>query len=115
MNSRRARRAALRFWFSAALLAALSLAPLAPAFAWSPPPRPLPTEPADPDGRDDSLHDDRPAPPSGAGQLGLSRRTQIGAEAQVAEVTERNRLIVRMIDCCWLWLRRLCTAGCTQR
>ncbi|MFN8546686.1 MAG: hypothetical protein U0527_01625 [Candidatus Eisenbacteria bacterium] len=59
MNSRRARRAALRFWFSAALLAALSLAPLAPAFAWTPPPKPLPTQPADTDGIDDDLDNQR--------------------------------------------------------
>lgn len=63
MNSRRARRAALRFWGSAAILTALSLVPLAPAFAWSPPPRPLPTQPADTDGQDPDLHDERPGLP----------------------------------------------------
>ena len=76
MISRRARRAAIRFWFSVTLLAALSLAPLAPAFAWTPPPKPLPTEPVDTDGRDDSLHDDRPSHSGDSGDLGETQTRQ---------------------------------------
>ncbi len=85
MVSRRARRAAFRFWFSVALFPALSVAPLAPAFAWTPPPRPLPMEPADTDGIDDDIHNNRPGPRRPDGTPAADQKRDIGSIVGLSE------------------------------
>ena len=49
-----------RFGALVALISTLSVTALEPALAWTPPPRPLPTAPADTDGQDPDLHGERP-------------------------------------------------------
>ena len=56
-------RTAYHFLSSLALVASLSVTPPAPALAWMAPPTPLPMEPTNPDGIDDTLGDDRSQPP----------------------------------------------------
>ena len=61
MSSRRARGTVPRCWFVAALFAALTIVPCNSVFAWTPPPSPLPAGPANTDGIDDDVNDDRPS------------------------------------------------------
>ena len=102
MVSRRARRAAFRFWFSVALFSALSVAPLAPAFAWTPPPRPLPMEPADTDGIDDDVHNDRPSRGHSTASLATGEervdRQQIASSKAQAPWEGLELSLIRLLD-----------------